>query len=234
MKERSYSEIESNYQQIIQSIAQAAQKSGRDPEDIHLMAVTKTVPVEFVNFAIQQGVTLIGENRAQELLEKFPMYHKENLEIHFIGHLQTNKVKQIIDKVTMIESVDSVKLAQEIDKQANLVGKTMDFLVEINIGEEVSKSGVLKQDLESFLEQVEELEHIRFRGLMAIPPISGDNYQSRSYFEQMRNLFIDIREKTRDNRIVNVLSMGMSNDYIAAIESGSNLVRIGTGLFGRR
>jgi len=203
---------------------------GRDPSEVTLMAVTKTVPAEVVNLAIKEGVTLLGENRAQELLAKYETYALPAEKIHFIGHLQTNKVRQIIDKVGMIESVDSLRLAEEIDRCAAAKGLTMEILLEVNIAEEPSKSGLLPEEIDSVLEGIGKLEHVKLRGLMVIPPVG----EGARYFERARNLLIDIRAKKLDNSNMNILSMGMSSDYADAVRFGSNIVRIGRALFGER
>lgn len=205
-------------------------KCGRRPEDVTLMAVTKTVPAELVNVAVAEGITLLGENRAQELLEKFDTYTLPAEQIHFIGHLQTNKVRQVIDKVGMIESVDSLRLATEIERCAAARGKVMEVLLEVNIAAEPSKNGVLPGELDYLLEGIAGMPHLKIRGIMVIPPAA----EGPRYFELAQKLLIDIQGKKLDNRNVNILSMGMSFDYREAIRFGSNIVRIGRGLFGER
>ena len=234
MEARSNNEIARRVAQLRQEIDEAAQACGRDPSEIRLMAVTKTQTPELVNQAIDAGIHLLGENRAQELLEKFDDYHKEGVEIHFIGHLQSNKVRQIIDKVSLIHSVDSLSLAQEIDRQAQKHDKIMKILVEVNIGGEESKSGVAPEKLEELLDQLSSLRHISVQGLMCIPPRCQNPQDSAAYFEKMQQLFIDIKRKNNDNMNMSILSMGMSGDYKTAIRYGSTLVRIGTALFGER
>lgn len=220
--------------EIRRRIAAAARESGRQPEEISLMAVTKTVPQEFVNLAVDQGVTLLGENRAQELCAKFADYKRERCSVHFIGALQTNKVRQIVDKVDMVQSVASLHLAQEISRQCQKLGKTMPILLEVNIGGEESKSGVLPQELPRLVEEVCALPALSLQGLMAIPPICQEKAVLASYFYRMREIFIDIGRQNRDNMNMRVLSMGMSGDYEEAVRQGATLVRIGTGLFGAR
>ena len=217
-------EVRENVRSILQQVRQTALEAGRDPQQVQVMAVTKTVAPELVNAAIAEGITLLGENKAQELCEKYDSYCKEGVSIHFIGHLQTNKVRQIVDKVCMIESVDSVKLVREIERQCANIDKVMDVLVEVNIGAEESKSGVTP----------EQFEHIRVRGLMTIPPVCEDEQQVSQYFSQMSQLFIDIKQKKYDNINMEILSMGMSADYPIAVQQGSNIVRIGTAMFGQR
>lgn len=228
-------EIYARLDDIYARIEKAAAVSGRSADQVQLMAVTKTVEPERVNHAIAYGVKLLGENRAQELLQKYDAYDRDGVDIHFIGHLQTNKVRQIIDKVSMIQSVDSLKLAQEIDRLAgSRLGKPMDILVEINVGGEQSKSGI---DLGAARELVLEsaaLPNIHVRGLMCIPPICDDLAALEGYFEKMHRLFVDIKGENIDNVSMDFLSMGMSGDYEAAIRCGANLVRIGSSIFGKR
>lgn len=219
-------------EQIRSEIQTAAVRAGRDPRSVRLMAVTKTVPAETVNRAIDAGVALLGENRAQELLEKYE--HYAPAEIHFIGHLQTNKVRSVIDKVSMIESVDSLRLAQEIDRQAGKLGRTMDILLQVNVGREASKSGFFAEELTEALQAVSGLAHVRVKGLMAIPPKCDNDKQSGKFFCTMNKIFLDIRDKKLDNICMDELSMGMSADYIPAIENGATIVRLGTALFGKR
>ena len=226
-------QITQNLQTIRENIAKTCAVCGRNPKDVRLMAVTKTVDPAYVNHAIGCGIGLLGENRCQEFLDKYQQY--KPADVHFIGHLQTNKVKYIIDKVSMIESVDSLKLAHEIDKEAGKKGLVMDILLEVNIGQEDTKSGVLPQDLPQLLEEAAQLPHIHIRGLMAIPPkISSLQGDIDKYFAKMYQLFIDITHKKMDNITMDVLSMGMSHDYMTAIRYGSNILRLGTAIFGSR
>jgi len=199
-----------------------------------LLAATKTVPPEMINHAIDCGVDLIGENRVNELLEKYPYINRDRVELHFIGTLQTNKVKYIIDKVDMIQSVDRVSLALEIEKQAAKHNIVMPILVEINIGNEATKSGISADFAEGFCEFLQSLPHLKLRGLMAIPPKCEKNRNNSEYFCKMRKIFIDISNKNVDNSIMDILSIGMSDDYLSAVENGSNLVRIGSAIFGKR
>jgi pyridoxal phosphate enzyme (YggS family) len=198
------------------------------------MGVTKTVDPEIVSFSVRNGVTLLGENRVQEFLDKRDKYEGQP-EVHFIGGLQTNKVKYIIDKVKMIHSANSEKLIAEIDKRAANAGITMDILIEVNIGEEESKSGVMPAMLDELTSRTAEFGNVRLRGLMAIPPVDV-NGSSEKYFEKMYRLFTDLQSRTSgDSRyMIDTLSMGMSGDYEAAIRHGSTLVRIGSGLYGQR
>ena len=224
--------FDENYKDVIERVAEAAKKSGRSADDIILLAATKTVPVEVINHAIDSGLTYIGENRVQEFLSKdssLKTVHK-----HFIGHLQTNKVKDIVGKVEMIESVDSLKLAKEISKHSLKKGITTDILIEVNIGGEESKSGVAPENLEEIVKEIAILPAIKIKGLMAIPPICDKNEQIIEYFTKMHNLFIDIKGKNIDNSSIEYLSMGMSHDFQEAIMCGANIVRVGSLLFGAR
>ena len=232
MEKLSAEEFDLNYERVLEKLEIAAEKSGRDKKKITLLAATKTVDPDTINYAIEKGITHIGENRVQELLSKHSLLKPAHS--HFIGHLQTNKVKDIIDKVEMIESVDSLKLANEISKQALKRGITMDVLLEVNIGGEESKSGFTPEEVEKAVEEVAKLPAIRVKGLMAIPPAADLPEESRKYFRKMYKLFIDIQGKTIDNSNMSVLSMGMSNDFDIAAEEGATLVRVGTSLFGRR
>ena len=234
MQALSKQEVAQNVSALQEQICQAAAAAGRDPAQVRLMAVTKTVDPELVNAAIDAGITLLGENKAQELCAKYDSYHKDGVEIHFIGHLQTNKVRQIVDKVQMIESVDSLPLAEEINKRCAALNKQMPILIEVNIGREESKSGVLPEDLPALLEEISKLPAVSVRGLMAIPPVCENNEQVSQYFYQIQQLFIDIKQKKYDNINMEILSMGMSGDYQTAIAYGSNVVRIGTAMFGQR
>lgn len=227
-------EVAQNVRAIMQQVRDTALQAGRDPSEVQVMAVTKTVDPVLVNAAIGAGITLLGENKAQELCAKYDSYHKDGVQIHFIGHLQTNKIRQIVDKVSMVESVDSIKLAREIDRHCAAIGKVMDVLLEVNIGREENKTGIFPEFLPALLEEAGKLEHIRVRGLMTIPPVCETEEEVLQYFSQMRQLFIDIKQKKHDNISMEILSMGMSADYLAAVRCGSNIVRIGTAMFGQR
>lgn len=227
--ETDFSYIDENYKRIIFNMQEAAAKYRKPDEKISLMAVTKTVDPAAINHAIGLGIKLLGENRVQEYTAKKDFYDK-SAEVHFIGHLQTNKVKYIIDSVSMIQSVDSIKLAEEIDRHAGRIRKKQDILIEVNIGGEESKSGVDKSALEELLYQTAELENVQVRGLMAIPPADSPE----KFLYDMQKLYIDISEKSIHNISMDYLSMGMSGDYVHAIRYGSNIIRIGRGLFGPR
>lgn len=234
MTARSLNDVEYNYKLINERIAEAAQKVGKSREDITFLAATKTVEPEVINHAISLGLDHIGENKVQELLSKYNSYNLENCSLQFIGHLQTNKVKQIVDKVDLIQSVDSLKLANEIAKQSVKLNKTTDILVEVNIGREENKSGVYPENLEELLCEISEIEGISVKGLMTIPPICDNKHKISKYFNNMHNIFIDISQKKLDNISMTILSMGMSADYYEAILEGANMVRIGSLLFGAR
>ncbi|MGN0453579.1 MAG: YggS family pyridoxal phosphate-dependent enzyme [Ruminococcus sp.] len=234
MTEKLLTDVEYNYKIIEENIAKAAEQSGRNREDITFLAATKTVSAPVINHAISLGLRYIGENKVQELLQKYDEYDLDNASLQFIGHLQTNKVRQIIDKVDLIQSVDSLKLAKEISKQAQKIGKTANILIEVNIGGEESKSGVAPELLEDLLYQVSEIDNISVKGLMTIPPICENKQKICKIFHKMHNIFIDISSKKIDNIFMEVLSMGMSSDYIEAISEGATMVRIGSALFGER
>lgn len=227
-------ELEEHYEVVRGRIQDAARKAGRTPEEITLLAATKTVPVEVINHGIALGITHIGENRVQELCSKFEALHLNDCHCQFIGHLQTNKVRQLAGKVEMIQSVGSLKLAQEISKVFSARGERMDILIEVNIGREENKSGVLPENLESLLVQIAQLPALNIQGLMAIPPATHELSETKAYFSNMYKKFIDIGAKKLDNVNMNFLSMGMSADYAEAIESGANIVRVGSALFGAR
>ena len=232
MEKLSAEEFDRNYKDVLDRLYAAAEKSGRSAEDITLLAATKTVNADTVNYAIKKGITHIGENRVQELLSKYSFLNPAHS--HFIGHLQTNKVKDIIDKVEMIESVDSLKLAKEISKQAGKCGIVMDILAEINIGGEESKSGFAPEDAENAVKEIAKLPNIHIKGLMCIPPVANMPEEARKYFRKMYKLFLDIGAKNIDNSCMSVLSMGMSGDFDIAVSEGANLVRVGSSLFGKR
>lgn len=229
-----YGYISENLKAIEERITKAAQAAGRTREDICFLAATKTVDAKRINYAISSGLKYIGENRVQELLEKYEEYDLENAQLHFIGHLQTNKVKYIIDKVSMIESVHSIKLAEEIGKQASKRGIVMDVLLEVNIGNEENKSGFSKSEINEVLEKISRISGIKVCGLMAIPPICENKVELERYFSQMNEMFIDNKQKKLDNISMNHLSMGMSNDFEIAIKYGANIIRVGSLLFGKR
>lgn len=222
-------QIKDNYNRIIDNINSALDKAGRT-DKVRFMAVTKTVPYEIVNYSASLGIDLLGENRVQEFLSKYENYDKK-CQVHFIGGLQSNKVKYIIDKVSMIHSVDSIKLADEISKRAQAIGRNMDILIEVNIGDEASKSGVSTEGLSELAEHCLILSNVTLKGFMAIPPVDN-NGSSCKYFERMECIYNDYRNKYGEQ--IDTLSMGMSGDYTNAVMHGATIVRIGSALFGKR
>lgn len=224
--------IKENLKTIENNISAAAAKSGRDRNDILLLAVSKTVDIPRIEEARALGLTDMGENKPQEINRKF--FEIDGIKWHQIGHLQTNKVKYIIDKVCLIHSADSLKLAEEINKRAAAKGIVMDILIEVNISGEEAKHGVPPNEAESLALQMSKLPNVRVKGLMTVAPFVDDPEDNRKYFRQMKKLFVDIGSKNYDNIDMEYLSMGMTNDYIVAVEEGANIVRIGTGLFGAR
>lgn len=225
--------FDDNFKEITDNIAAAALKVGKSVDDIILLAATKTVTPEMINYAISKGINYIGENRVQEFLSKDDSLDKK-AHRHFIGHLQTNKVKDIVDRVEMIQSVHSEKLALEINKKCESLNKCMDILLEINIGNEESKSGFSYDEAVLAVQKISNLKFVKIKGLMAIPPICENKSEINEYFSKMNKLFIDIKAKKMDNVDMVYLSMGMSDDYVEAILSGANIVRIGSALFGKR
>lgn len=227
--------ISDRYNEILERKNAAAVRSGRNPDDVTLMAVTKTHPASMLNKVIDAGATDIGENRVQEVLEKYDSV--KPVRWHLIGHLQTNKVKNIINKVVMIHSVDSLHLAEEINKRAAAIGKTMDILIEINSAMEESKSGIAAEDLKQLAtEIVEKCENVRICGIMCIPPMASTPEDARPYFKDAKKKFDEMQtwELSRDRFSPTVLSMGMSGDFEVAIEEGATIVRVGSSIFGQR
>ncbi len=222
-----------NFVDIKNRISNVCAEEGINIDDIILLAATKTVPVAIINHAISSGIQYIGENKVQEMLSKKDELNK-TAHRHFIGHLQTNKVKDIVNEVEMIESVHSIKLAKEINKQCGIRSKIMDILVEVNIGREESKSGFMPEEVVQAIAEMAKMPNISVKGLMTIPPVCEKITDCRQFFDKMRKLFIDIRAKNMDNVSMVYLSMGMSGDFDEAIRYGANIVRIGTSLFGQR
>ncbi len=232
MEKLSAKEFDANLNAVQLKFNNALKKVGKTANDVILLAATKTVDIDTINYAISKGISYVAENKVQELTAKHA--HLSDVHEHFIGHLQTNKVKDVIDKVELIQSVDSMKLAKEISKQATKHGLSMDILLEVNIGGEESKWGFKPEEIETAIKEIALLEGVKIRGLMTIPPICDNSEQAREYFRKMYKLFIDIRGKNIDNSSMDILSMGMSDDFDIAIEEGANLVRVGTALFGKR
>lgn len=227
-------ELSDNLAHVEETIQLACDRAGRARKEVSLLAVTKTVEPARINQAIALGVTQIGENRVQEYLGKVPSLHLEGVKRHLIGHLQTNKVRQIVGQVDMIQSVDSIRLAAEIDRRSQALGIVTPILVEVNIGGEEAKSGVAPDCLEALLEEMAPLQGISVQGLMTVPPILTENEKKRAIFSKMYKLFVDIRDKNMDNIHMLELSMGMSGDYPEAILEGATMVRVGSAIFGRR
>lgn len=228
-------ELQERVEAVRARIAAAALEVGRDPAEITLEAATKTQSADTVRAAIAAGITVCGENRVQELCQKLDEFAYDGAAVHFIGHLQTNKINKVVGRVELIESVSSVKLLEGIDACARKLGRVQDILLEVNIAAEESKSGLGPQEVLAAAGLAAEMPGVRLRGLMAIPPIAQDVGANRKFFHKMRELYVDIIRKMMDNKAtINCLSMGMSRDYADAVREGATLVRVGTGLFGPR
>ena len=227
-------DIEENVARIRAELNEAALASGRRPEEVLLVAATKTNDAARVRRAIAAGVDACGENRVQELLEKYAQGAYEGAPLHFIGHLQRNKARQIVGLVSLIHGVDSVELLRVIDRCAAERGLCQDVLLEINVAGEPSKSGFAPEELPAALEEAARLPSLRVRGLMAIPPICASGDENRPYFTKMKQLYVDNSAKKYDNVSMDFLSMGMSGDYLDAVACGANMVRIGSAIFGPR
>ena len=227
--------LEERIAQARANIARAAAEAGRDPGEITLAAATKVQTSETIRAAIAAGITVCGENRVQELTAHLEDYAYDGARVHFIGHLQTNKVRFVVGRVDLIESVDSPRLLEAVQRQAEKLNLVQDILLEVNIGREESKGGCLPEDLPALARQAAALSHVRLRGLMAIPPAAAAPGDNRRFFAATRQLFVDIRSQIGDNDTdIDCLSMGMSGDYEDAIREGATLVRVGTALFGPR
>lgn len=222
-----------NYKEIKQQVEETAKKCGRNPEDITLIAVSKTKPLENIEELIQIGVEEFGENKVQELCDKYENVSRP-VHFHLIGHLQTNKVKYVVDKACLIHSVDSIRLAKEIQKEAAKKNTIAQILVEVNVAEEESKFGLRLDEVIPFVEEVSKFSNIHINGLMTIAPYVENPEENRDYFRALKQLSLDIASKNIDNIDMNVLSMGMTNDYKVAIEEGATMVRVGTAIFGTR
>ena len=226
--------IAENVARIRREMEDAARAAGRDPKEVKLCAATKMNDADAVRQAIAAGVDCCGENRVQELTQKLAQHAYDGAPVHFIGHLQTNKVKQVVGKVALIQSVDSLRLLCAIDAEARKQGIVQDILLEINIGQEESKSGFREEEILPLLEKIGDFPNICVKGLMAIPPISQNSGDNLKYFQKISHLSVDIKAKKYDNVTVKCLSMGMSGDYQDAIRCGSTMIRIGTAIFGAR
>lgn len=219
---------------VRQRIRAAAEQCGRDPETIRLVAVSKTMPAEKVREGIAAGVTILGENYIQEAREKFELLSSEQVSWHFIGHLQTNKAKYAVRLADLIHSVDSLKLARELDKQAGKIGKVQPILIQVNIGKEASKSGIPAEDAQKLIADISGLDHVSVKGLMVIPPFYNEPEKVRPYFSGLRELRDQIQAAALPDVEMTELSMGMTGDFEVAIAEGATLVRIGTAIFGER
>lgn len=227
--------IAENIEDVRRRIRAAAERAGRDPEAVKLVAVTKLHEAEEMNEAIRAGVTDIGENKVQEILRKYDDVIP-SVKWHLIGHLQTNKVKQVLDRVCLIHSVDSLHLAKEIEKRAAQKELVSDILIQVNVAQEESKFGIREDELDGLLGQISaECPHVRVRGLMVIAPLEADPEEARPYFTEGKRLYDRIAAEVHTDRIdFKYLSMGMTNDFEVAVEEGSNMVRVGTAIFGAR
>ncbi|MBS3994604.1 MAG: YggS family pyridoxal phosphate-dependent enzyme [Alkaliphilus sp.] len=225
-------EIGANIQQIRNDIVNTCIKVGRKPEEIKLIAVTKTIDVDRMNEVVSYNIKDVGENRVQEIQEKFDMVSGVNW--HMIGHLQTNKVKYIIDKVKLIHSLDRLSLATEINSRAKQNNLQMEALIQVNVAREDTKYGLDVKNVHDFIKKIVELNHVKIKGLMTIAPYTQNPEEVRKYFRELKNLFEEIRIKNYAGVEMEYLSMGMTNDYNIAIEEGSNVIRVGTAVFGKR
>jgi len=230
----SFSNIADNVKRVREAISEAAISSGKSPDDIKLVAISKTKPVDQIRQVIDAGVDAVGENRVQEMLQKHENSAYLGAPLHFVGHLQSNKVSKVVGVCDLIESVSSKSLVESIGKKAVSLGIVQNILIEVNIGKEPQKSGVMPELVEEILALASQTDGIKVLGLMAIPPIFTKNDRNCYYFDIMFKLFVDMSTKKYDNVSVRLLSMGMSDSFIDAIHAGSNMVRIGTALFGER
>lgn len=232
---KSYETVAANVAAVREIMREAAEKAGRDPADITLVAATKVQTSDTIRNAIKAGITVCGENRVQELVAHLEDNAYEGAQVHFIGHLQTNKVKFVVGHVDMIQSIDSERLMDAVEKQAAKLGVVQDIMLEVNIGEEASKGGAAAEEIIALGRHAAECPHVRLRGIMCIPPAASSDEENRAFFAETYQLFIDMKEKLGDNNSnIDCLSMGMSGDYPLAIEGGSTMVRVGTALFGAR
>ncbi len=225
--------LKDNFETVEKNVATACKRAGRDRSEVTLIAVSKTKPVEMLREVYDAGARDFGENKVQEICEKYDQLPSD-IKWHMIGHLQRNKVKQVIDKAALIHSVDSYRLAQEISVQAQKKGLTIPILVEVNIAGEESKFGISAEDTIQLVEEISVLPNLKIQGLMTIAPYVVDAEENRLYFRQIKQLSVDIKNKNIDNVSMDILSMGMTGDYEVAIEEGATMVRVGTGIFGAR
>ena len=225
--------IKENLEEVREKIRQACQRSGRREEDVTLISVSKTKPVEMLREAYESGSRDFGENRVQEIMEKYGQM-PEDVRWHMIGHLQKNKVRQVIDKAVLIHSVHTVELAEQIEKDAAKRDLTVDILLEVNVAEEESKFGFRTEEVEAAVMKIKEFPHVHIKGLMTIAPFVSNSEDNREVFKKLYQLYVDIRSKNIDNVNMSVLSMGMTGDYEVAVEEGATMIRVGTGIFGAR
>ncbi len=225
--------IKENLEEVREKIRQACQRSGRREEDVTLISVSKTKPVEMLREAYEAGSRDFGENRVQEIMEKYGQM-PEDVRWHMIGHLQKNKVRQVIDKAVLIHSVDTVELAEQIEKDAAKRDLIVDILLEVNVAEEESKFGFRTEEVEAAVMKIKEFPHVHIKGLMTIAPFVSNSEDNREVFKKLYQLYVDIRSKNIDNVNMSVLSMGMTGDYEVAVEEGATMIRVGTGIFGAR
>lgn len=221
-----------NLKNIEKRISVACERVGRNRNDVKLIAVSKTKPIEDIKEAVSCGITDLGENKVQELKDKMEVL--EQLRWHMIGHLQTNKVKYIVGKVALIHSLDSIRLAEAIEREAAKKNILVDALVQVNIANEDTKFGILPEDTELFIKNLAQYTHINVKGLMTVAPYTSNPETNRPYFKKLKKIMVDLNSKNVDNGNMNVLSMGMTGDFEVAIEEGATHVRVGTGIFGRR
>ena len=222
-----------NYNEVKARMEAACVRAGRNPKDVTLIAVSKTKPVSMLVEAYEAGARTFGENKVQEIVEKFPQM-PEDAKFHMIGHLQTNKVGQVIEKVELIHSVDSVHLAEKIEKEAAKRNMIANILLEVNVAREDSKFGLYMEDVIGVLQSVREFPHVCVKGLMTIAPYVENAEENRKYFKDLYQLYVDIKSKNLDNGTMSVLSMGMTGDFEVAVEEGATMIRVGTGIFGSR
>jgi len=225
--------IKENLTEVRKKMEEACARAGRDPKEVTLIAVSKTKPMEMLMEAYENGSRDFGENKVQEILEKRPKL-PEDARVHMIGHLQTNKVGQVIDKAVLIHSVDSVHLAEKIEKEAAKRDMTAKILLEVNVAREESKFGLFLEDVVPALETIGKFPHVEVKGLMTIAPNVENAEENRKYFKKLYQLYVDIKSKNIDNGTMSELSMGMTGDYEVAIEEGATMIRVGTGIFGSR
>ncbi len=225
--------ILSNLKEVEENIQKACAKSGRSRQEITLIAVSKTKPIDMLKEAYEANIRVFGENKVQELCDKYELIEND-VRWHMIGHLQTNKVKYLIGKTTLIHSVDSYKLACEIEKQAAKKECVMDILIEVNVANEETKFGVSTEEVIDLVKEIAKLPHLRIQGLMTVAPYVVDSEENRAFFRNIKQLSVDINSQNIDNVSMNELSMGMTGDYMVAIEEGATIIRVGTGIFGER